>query len=68
MKVTYDTTVCPFCGGPARWPTTGEVTKDEETWARYQDDENYCLLGECCDEGGGTVGYVVMCKRGNQDE
>ena len=61
-KVHYGTKKCPYCGGPARWPTTGHVNKDEKTWQRFLDDENYCMLIECVGEGGGTIGYNINCK------
>jgi len=62
IYVDYDETVCPFCGGGCRWPTTGEITANEEIWNRFLEDDNFCSLIEVCDEGGGTVGYTVCCN------
>ncbi len=63
----YNTSVCPICGNNCKHPETGEITKTKESWQAFLDDDNYCLLMEHCDEGGGCIGYSIGTCRGEKD-
>lgn len=55
--LSYDTSVCPICGGPIKHPYTGTVTTEQ-----LDEDTESCLLIEVIDEHDNTLGYQALCK------
>lgn len=51
QSVDEDDEVCPTCGGKLYFDWDDEQQLDS------------CIKSECCDEGGGTTGYVAICRK-----
>ena len=66
--VDYDTNICPYCAGKLIHPIIGHINKDEETYKLWLDSTNYCKKMEVIDDGGGTIGYTVCCRKVEYDK
>jgi len=53
----YNTRICANCGNVAKHPYIGLVTSD-----MLDEDSEACLIQEQIDEGGGTIGYFILCN------
>jgi len=64
--VSYNCTICPYCGGELIFPITGEITKCKKTWEAWLQQEKYCMKYEVVDEVGNTLKYGVRCRNENK--
>lgn len=51
IPIKYDDTICPNCGGI--------IANHRNNY------KGSCYFSECCDEGGGTTDYIVICHKGD---
>lgn len=59
--LSYDTQICPICGGKIKHPYTGMITDEQ-----LEEDLKTCQLIEVIDENNVTLGYRPLCKKGIQ--
>ena len=60
--VKYNDKICPCCGGPMKHPYTGLVTMEQ-----LEEDSNSCIIMEVVGEGDFTIGYKVICHKGEEE-